>query len=52
MPEWFQLDYTNFFSLNMTLKSNSEYKKSYFSISYFERYDNSKSDYLELLLSV
>ena len=39
-------------SVNMTLKRNSEYKKSSFSINYFERYDDSKSDYLELLLSV
>ena len=33
-------------------KNNSEYIKSSFSIGYFERYANSKRDYLELLLSV
>ena len=36
----------------MTLRTNSEYIKWSFSIGYFERYVNSKSDYLELLLSV
>ena len=38
--------------VNMTLKNNSEYIKWSFSICYFERYVNSKSDYLENLLSV
>ena len=36
----------------MTLKTNSEYIKSSFSVGYFKRYVNFKSDYLELLLSV
>ena len=36
----------------MTLKPNSLYIKWSFSIGYFERYINLKSDYLELLLSV
>ena len=41
-----------FFSLNQyDTKNNLEYIKSSFSISYFERYDNSKSDYLQLLLN-
>ena len=38
--------------VNMTLKTNSLYIKWSFYIGYFERYTNSKSDYLELLLSV
>ena len=38
--------------VNMTLKTNGEYIEWSFSIGYFERYINSKSDYLELLLSV
>ena len=38
--------------VNITLKSNSLYIKWSFSIGYFERYADSKSDYLELLLSV
>ena len=38
--------------VNMTLKNNSKYIKCFFSIGFFERYVNSKSDYLELLLSV
>ena len=44
----------SFFSLsvNMTQKNNSEYINSSFSFNYFERHDDSKSDYLELLLSV
>ena len=33
-------------------KNNREYIKWFFSIGYFERYFNSNSDYLELLLSV
>ena len=33
-------------------KNKCEYKERPFSIGYFERYVNSKSDYLELLLSV
>ena len=33
-------------------KNNSEYIKWFYFISYFERYVDSKSDYLELLLSV
>ena len=36
----------------MTPKANSLYIKWSFIIGYFERYVNSKSDYLELLLSV
>ena len=39
-------------SLNMTLKKNWIYIRWSFSIGYFERYVNSKGDYLELLLSV
>ena len=38
--------------VNMTPKKNIEYIKWFFSIGYFERYVNWKSDYLELLLSV
>ena len=38
--------------VNTILKNNSGYIKLSFSIGYFERYVNSKSDYLELLLSV
>ena len=38
--------------VNTILKNNSGYIKLSFSIGYFERYANSKSDYLELLLSV
>ena len=41
-----------FLPVNMTLIHNSEYLKWSFSIGYFERYVNLKSDYLELLLSV
>ena len=33
-------------SVNMTLENNTEYIQLSFSFSYFERYDNSKSDYL------
>ena len=36
----------------MTLKPNSYYIKWSFSIGYFKKYVNFKSDYLELLLSV
>ena len=36
----------------MTLKNIIKYIKWCFSIGYFERCDNWKSDYLELLLSV
>ena len=36
----------------MTLKTDSEYIEWSFSIGCFERYVNSKSDYLELLLGV
>ena len=36
----------------MTLKNNTELIEWSFSIGYFERYVNSKSDYLELLLIV
>ena len=39
-------------SVNMTQKSNSKCIKWYYSIGYFDRYVDSKSDYLELLLSV
>ena len=44
----------SFFShpVNMTLKNNNEYIKWSFSIGYCERYVNSKSDYLGLVLSV
>ena len=38
--------------VNTTLKNNSGYITLSFSNGYFERYINSKSDYLELLLSV
>ena len=38
--------------VNTILKNNNGYIKLSFSIGYFERYVNSKSDYLELLLSV
>ena len=41
-----------FSSVNMILKNNGEYIRWSFSIGYCERYVNSKSDYLELLLSV
>ena len=44
----------SFFSL--PVKTTQKYKSGYikwsFSIGYFERYVNSKSDYLELLLNV
>ena len=43
----------SFFSLGQyDTKINSENIKSSRSISYFERYNNSKSDYIELMLSV
>ena len=35
--------------VNITLKNNIKYIKWFFSIGYFARYDNWKSDYLELL---
>ena len=38
--------------VNMALKINIKYIRGFFSIVYFERYVNWKSDYLELLLSV
>ena len=38
--------------VNTILKNNSGYIKLSFSIGYFERFVNCKSDYLELLLSV
>ena len=38
--------------VSMTLKNNIKYMKLFFSIGYFERYFNWKSDYLELLLGV
>ena len=41
-----------FLPVNVTLKTNSLYITWSFSIGYFERYVNFKSDYLELLLSV
>ena len=53
MPEWFQMDFVHFVSPSQyDTKNNREYIKWFFSIGYFERYFNSKSDYLELLLSV
>ena len=53
MPEWFQLDFVDFSSPSQyDTKTNSENMEWSFSIGYFERYINSKSDYLELLLSV
>ena len=43
-----------YFRVNVTLKINSKYITMSFSIAYFERYFNGKSDYVysELLLSV
>ena len=38
--------------VNTKLKNKSGYIKLSFSVGYFKRYVNSKSDYLELLLSV
>ena len=53
MPEWFQLDYVQFFSRSQYDSENdNENIKSSFCISYFERYKNSKSEYLEFLSSV
>ena len=53
-PEWFQRGYVNFFLFWSIwhLKTTIKYIKWFFSIGYFERCVNWKSDYLELLLSV
>ena len=52
MPEWFQLLFVVFFSLSQYDTKKSWIYKWSFSITFFERYVNSKSDNLELLLSV
>ena len=53
MPEWFLLEFVHFFNPRQyDTKNQQKYINWSFSIGYFERYLNVKSDYLELLLSV